>query len=317
MKLSCLAAALFAAGATLFAADPPATGSGRVLPTRVNAPAQQPPLPPGLSQPQPAAAPPPAPVAGATPITPQPTALPAPRPITAMPPGFLAFDAETKEVSLQPGEIDARYVFYFTNVSSEKVVITSAAASCGCTVPKLPPVPWTNAPGATGEIPVNMNVAGKSGVVFKTVTVNTDKGPKMLTVKANIPPPPALAAQPMDRMRNQELAKTDRQAVFKGDCARCHVEPARGKIGKELFEKACGICHEAEHRASMVPDLHALNHDHNADYWKTWIAQGKPNSLMPAFAVAQGGPLTDDQIASLVQYAVMAIPQPKRAGQGQ
>lgn len=308
MKLSCLAAVLIGVSVTCCLAQSPAPAVGRVLPTRVNAPAPTPPppLPPGVGQPQPSVAP----------LTPQPSPN-APRMPSAMPPGVLAWDAEVKEVSLKPGEVDAHYVFYFTNVSSGNVVITSAAASCGCTVPKLPPVPWTNAPGAVGEIPVNMNVAGKSGVVFKTVTINSDKGPKMLTVKANIAAAPAATAQPMDRARNQELAKTDRQAVFKGDCARCHVEPARGKYGKDLYEKACGICHEAEHRASMVPDLHALNHDTNPDYWKTWISQGKPNSLMPAFALSQGGPLSDDQIASLVQYLSVAIPQPKRAGQGQ
>ena len=52
-----------------------------------------------------------------------------------------------------------------------------------------------------------MNLAGKRDVVFKTITINTDKGPKILTVKVTFEPPPVAAATPMDRNKNQELAK--------------------------------------------------------------------------------------------------------------
>lgn len=234
-----------------------------------------------------------------------------------LPSNLLAWDSESKEYNVPPGEMQAPFTFYFTNVSSTNVVIANAVASCGCTVPKLQPLPWTNAPGASGQIPVMMNLAGKSGTVMKTITVNTDQGQKILYVKAIIPPPAAApgspdalsaSAAPMDRNKNQELAKSDRQAVFKGDCASCHVQPARGKMGKDLYDKACGICHDSEHRATMVPDLHALKHDTNTDFWKTWTSQGKPGTLMPAFALSEGGPLNDAQINSLAQYLTATIP---------
>ena len=111
-----------------------------------------------------------------------------------------------------------------------------------------------------------------------------------------------------DRQTNQKLALADRQAVFKGDCAKCHVEPTVNKMGQQLFTAACGICHEGEHRASMVPDLRALPKEKNADYWRTWITYGRPGSLMPAFSKAEGGILDDAQIASLVSYLMTAIP---------
>jgi len=237
-----------------------------------------------------------------------PPALPIASAPAALPANLLAWDSESKDYTVKPGEMQAQFTFYFTNISTTNVVINSAVASCGCTVPKMPALPWTNAPGASGEIPVTMNLAGKSGTVFKTITVNTDHGPKILNVKAIIPPPAVPLATPMDRNKNQELAKADRQAVFKGDCASCHIAPAKGRLGKELYDKACGICHEAEHRATMVPDLHALKHDTNPDFWKTWTSQGKPNSLMPGFALSEGGPLNDIQINSLVQYLSAAIP---------
>jgi len=57
----------------------------------------------------------------------------------------------------------------------------------------------------------------------------------------------------------------------------------------------------------MVPDLRNLNHSTDRIYWKVWTTQGKVNSLMPAFARAEGGPLTDDQINSLADYLVAHI----------
>ena len=42
------------------------------------------------------------------------------------------------------------------------------------------------------------------------------------------------------------------------------------------------------------------------------ISIGKPGSLMPAFAQAQGGPLTDLQIANLAAFLNMTIPSHNR-----
>ena len=103
------------------------------------------------------------------------------------------------------------------------------------------------------------------------------------------------------RMNNQQTAAGDRQAVFRNDCAACHVEPTVGKMGGELFDKACGICHTAENRASMVPVLANIP---SKEYWMHWITQGKEGSLMPVFSKSAGGPLTDEQITSLVEYLV-------------
>jgi hypothetical protein len=58
----------------------------------------------------------------------------------------------------------------------------------------------------------------------------------------------------------------------------------------------------------MVPDLHNLKVPTNDEFWRTWTAHGKPGSLMPAFATAEGGPLNDMQIASIATYLNFAIP---------
>jgi hypothetical protein len=58
----------------------------------------------------------------------------------------------------------------------------------------------------------------------------------------------------------------------------------------------------------MVPDLKNLPHATDAEHWRGWITYGRVGSLMPAFAKAEGGPLTDQQIASLVDFLVRSHP---------
>ena len=110
------------------------------------------------------------------------------------------------------------------------------------------------------------------------------------------------------RQRNQELALADRQAVFRNDCASCHAAPLGGKTGAELFQLACLICHAPAHRATMVPDLMIAREPRNAGFWRQWIAEGKEKTLMPAFAQRLGGPMTDAQIESLVEFALAQLP---------
>jgi len=112
-----------------------------------------------------------------------------------------------------------------------------------------------------------------------------------------------------DRARNMQAALVDRQAVFRGDCVSCHLAPAVGKYGQTLYTAACGVCHEAEHRASMVPNLRALNKPQDREYWKRWITEGKDNTLMPAWGASKGGPLSELQIESLVNYLTHAFKQ--------
>ncbi len=240
---------------------------------------------------------------------------PATPPKPAVPPGVimtnLVFDAETKEYQAKSNET-ATFKFNFKNVSDVPVHIIGVHASCGCTAAKLPAMPWVIQPGANDELNATMNLAGKppGSKQTKTLTIQSTNGTKTLYVTGIAAQPPAGMVED-DRKKNQELAKNDRQAVFKNDCASCHVTPALGKMGKELYTVACGICHDSEHRASMVPDILALNRPPDTNYWRAMIANGveKPGSLMPAFAQEHGGPLKKEQIDSLVVYMTTDFPR--------
>jgi len=221
----------------------------------------------------------------------------------SLPDGVLVWDALTKAVDATNEQESARFTFSFTNVTAAQVVILSVHPSCGCTTAELPPVPWQIPPGGNGQIKLSVNLQGKSGTLFKTVNVATDQGKKDLILRINIlPPPPMPEMSEAQRDAGIAAAKIDRQAVFKGDCATCHLKRVEGKYGKQLFDAVCAICHEARNRATMVPDLHNLQVPTNEEFWRTWITAGKAGALMPAFATSQGGPLNDLQIASLAAY---------------
>ena len=227
-----------------------------------------------------------------------------PAPVVAQPLPLVA-DADVKEYTAKPGEANAQLTFTLTNTSPGAVTINDVRTSCGCTVAKLPSQPWTLEPGTNGQIHVTVDLRGKRGQITKLVYVNGVTGMKTLTVRVNIPDAPPLGPPPgvmADRARNIQVATADRQAVFKNDCAKCHAEPAAGKNGEALYLAVCANCHDSEHRASMVPNLRALNHPTDREQWKTWVTHGKAGTLMPAFAKTEGGPLTDGQIASLVDY---------------
>jgi len=225
-----------------------------------------------------------------------------------LPDGVLAWTSLLLETNVPADIINVHFVYGFTNVTGGKVAILDVHPSCGCTTAQLPPLPWIIAPGTNEQFGITVNLTGKSGSFFKQVTVKTDKGLKNLMVKITMLPPVVPTLTAADRERDMLASKTDRQAVFRGDCALCHVKPGEGKYGQPLYDAVCAICHEAKERSSIVPDLHAIKTPTNVDFWQTWVAHGKPGSLMPAFSTADGGPLSDMQIASLAGYLNSTIP---------
>lgn len=276
-----------------------------------------------------AAVPAPAPVAPR--IVSQPVVVPpattAPAaPATSVDLNAIKWDSETKEYAATAGEPQAKFTFWLTNVSEAPVLINSVRTSCGCTVAKLPAQPWTIPGGSNGPIEVTVNLAGKSGLIAKGVTVDSSVGVKQLTVRVNIPGAPAPGSLPVqasgtmndaDRLKNMQVALADRQVVFKNaECAKCHAEPAKNKTdGRLLYAAVCATCHNSHLRAAQVPDLRTLPHPTNAEHWRNWIAFGRAGSMMPAFAESEGGPLNETQINALVDFMVKAFPSRAQTAQ--
>ena len=232
----------------------------------------------------------------------------------------LIWDATTKSFDAKLGETAANFEFRVTNTSDSVIAIQTIATSCGCTAAELPPLPaapYQLAAGATAPIRVVMDLKGKAGLISKTVSVGTSVGSALLTIQVNISGAavPTVAASGMgaDRAKNLEIATHDRQAILKGDCAKCHATPAAGKMGQDLYGAVCTICHEANPRAAMIPDLHVARGPRDLAFWTKWISEGGPGTMMPGFAKNQGGPLDDDQVASLAMYLFAVFSHPAQA----
>ncbi len=218
----------------------------------------------------------------------------------------LVWDSISKESSPAPGQATADFIFNVTNPSDSEVIINNVHPSCGCTVAKTPPYPWHIAAQTNDSMTISVTLAAKAGKFSKTITVSANGYQnQVLTVTVHMPD-----TTEAKRQRDMQLAVTDRQAVFKGECATCHA-PKPGLMGQELFNATCEICHDPPQghpRATMVPNLRALNHPTDYDFWKMIATIGKPGTLMPAVGAVAGGPLTDAQVDSLATTLAALIP---------
>lgn len=73
------------------------------------------------------------------------------------------------------------YAFKFTNTGQSNLIISSAAGSCGCTVPEWPKEPVL--PGKEGKINVVFSSEGKSGLQEKTITIVTNCEPSTQEIR--------------------------------------------------------------------------------------------------------------------------------------
>lgn len=99
---------------------------------------------------------------------------------------MIQFDEESHDFGkITQGE-KVSFSFKFKNTGKANLIISSASASCGCTVPKPPKDPL--APGATDKIDVTFDSNGKSGHFDKQVTVitNCDPNTKVLKISGDI-----------------------------------------------------------------------------------------------------------------------------------
>jgi len=221
----------------------------------------------------------------------------------ANPDAALVWDSTEKTIEAKPGDGAAEFQFTAVNVSPKPIEILQIRPTCGCTVAEMPASPWILAPGASGTFVGTIDFRGKEGTVSKALFVNSSVGTQRLALNVKIP-----TLDEKARREAQMIAQKNRQAVFAGDCARCHLEPAKGKSAAELFMAACGVCHFSPNRSTIVPDLLVARSHRDEAFWRQWISEGKEGTLMPAWSQRKGGPLTDEQVDSLVKYAVQMFP---------
>ena len=111
-------------------------------------------------------------------------ATPTASPSTTMKADDMAFSTLTHDFGSIPEGPAATCEFTFKNNGSEPIILQKVQPSCGCTTPSYSKEPI--APGTTGTINISYNTHGKATPFTKTITVVSNAGTKVLTIKGNV-----------------------------------------------------------------------------------------------------------------------------------
>lgn len=157
------------------------------------------------------------------------------------------------------------------------------------------------APGESGNVRITLDPAGKYGQVLKKVTIHSNDPaqpeldvPVRATVEHGVE---ADSAVPLE------------EVLFgREECARCHADPAGSHVGLPLWEAVCSMCHGEvyEYARTLPPGARG-----GAEL-ERWIAAGEADTGMPGFSEEVGGPLSDEQIESLVDLLATVDPAASR-----
>ncbi|MFQ5646304.1 MAG: DUF1573 domain-containing protein [bacterium] len=200
------------------------------------------------------------------------------------------------EGSLNLGKVEqgktARGVLTIKNSGESILKIKEVTPSCGCTVASISTKDISA--GKSAELKIEINTEGKVGEVTKTVTLSS-----------NDPQTPEKVVEIILAVdAGKHPAFKAGKALFKGKCASCHVGRSAGYIGYALYAEVCAMCHGQEGEGTgSAPGIDGSDYLslHNDEYLRKWISQGKNGTSMPGFAKEHDGPLTSDQIDSLVK----------------
>lgn len=189
--------------------------------------------------------------------------------------------------------VKVTHIFRIENKGDDSLVISDVLASCGCTAAELDKK--TIGPDDFANVKVTLDPKGKIGTIEKFVWITSNLGSDSLSVIADI-----------KAVHENAMMRVD--GIFAGDCRKCHVDKGVGKFGMELFTASCSMCHTHSEKAH-APHLVEMTNKQLADTTLyRIIAEGKAKTNMPGYAPAHGGPLSDEQIRSLVALLQHRVP---------
>jgi len=98
-------------------------------------------------------------------------------------PDVMKFKEEIHDFGTIPQNVPAEVEFTFKNTGKEPVILQRVQPSCGCTTPTYSKDPIL--PGKTGSIKASYNAAA-AGAFNKSITVFSNVGTKVLTIKGTV-----------------------------------------------------------------------------------------------------------------------------------
>ncbi len=209
----------------------------------------------------------------------------------------IRFGDTTHDFGELPSDRKVTHEWVFFNDGDEPLQILRTRSSCGCTVSVADDAPV--APGASGTIHIEFDPAGLVGPVKRTLAVDSNdpiNGVIKLTVRAQV----KRVDLPAGSAGHPPIAG---QSMLMGTCASCHAAPAAGRTGGDLYDAVCAMCHGERATGGRAPSLRHPSYLDTRDDRELAeeIAYGTANPSMPGFADLMGGPLSRQQIDSLVR----------------
>jgi hypothetical protein len=126
----------------------------------------------------------------------------APQKASSLKPENMVFSTESHDFGTVAEGPAANYEFEFKNTGKEPLLIETVHASCGCTTPSYSKEPI--APGKSGVIKASYNTVGRPGAFTKSITVTSNAGTKVLTIKGNVEKAPTSSVP-----ENNSMIKTN------------------------------------------------------------------------------------------------------------
>lgn len=187
-----------------------------------------------------------------------------------------------------------KHVFKITNGGAALLKIFSAYASCGCTLASLEKKELQ--PGETTDLTVTVDTAMKQNKITKIVSVCSNDPVHPVS-------PIELAMDVKDPHKGMS-ADAGAKIFTDQHCATCHVQRGVGLHGRELYNADCAMCHGPKAEGAVGPPLFGV---YSNPEFKTRITEilsfgSKTHRSMPGFLNTAGGPLSQDQVDSIITY---------------
>lgn len=119
-----------------------------------------------------------------------------------MTPKDMVFTTESHDFGTVPEGPAAVYEFNFKNNGKEPIVLNRVQASCGCTTPSYSKDPVL--PGKEGTIKASYNTQGRPGPFTKTITIVSNAGTKVVTIRGTVEKAPSSSVP-----ENSSMIKTN------------------------------------------------------------------------------------------------------------
>lgn len=205
----------------------------------------------------------------------------------------IAIDRNTFDFGPLAEGAKVEHIFKITNEGTAVLRIGKLRANCECTTASVKKSKLN--PGESTELKVVMDTTMKIRDTEKTIMIwsnDLERRTISLTVTAFIDP-------------HKGLTPSQGIKIFSGKCATCHVMQGKGLTGDDLFFADCVMCHQFKPKPGHVIGGPLAPRDYDAPSVAAHVKRATcygTSHAMPGFLDKAGGPLTETQIDSIIEF---------------